>query len=153
MRPTYNFWKRNGGFHGTLSSTNPKEAKVLGFDAATYLVGSGKQCVSTVVANSSCTSHHFTPFWRGRRTIFVREMAVSAVRFTLQNPKEAKYELSCCSVVDGIMEKMYQHCCCSFALHKPPLHPSLARPAYNFCTTNGRFRGTLYITKPQGSQV
>ena len=82
-RPTYNFWKRNGRFRGTLFITTPKEAKVLGFDAAWYWMGSWKRCISIVVAHPSCTSNPFTPFWRGWRTIFGREMAVSAVRFSL----------------------------------------------------------------------
>ena len=82
-RPTYNFWKRNGRFRGTLFNINPKEAKVLGFDAGWYLMGSWKRCISLEVAHPSCTSNHFTPFWRGRRTIFGREMAVSAVHFSL----------------------------------------------------------------------
>ena len=82
-RPTYNFWKRNGRFRGTPFSMNPKGSQVLGFDAAWYLLGSWKRCISTVVAHPSCTSHHSPPFWRGRRTIFGREMAFSTVHLSL----------------------------------------------------------------------
>ena len=59
-RPTYNIWKRNGRFGGTPFSINPKGSQVLGFDAAWYLVGSWKRCISLVVAHPSCTSHHLT---------------------------------------------------------------------------------------------
>ena len=65
--------------------------RALGFDAGWYLLGSWKRCSSIVVAHSSCTSYRFTPFWRGRRTIFGREMAVVAARFSVQTPREAKY--------------------------------------------------------------
>ena len=90
-RPTYNFWKRNGHFCFTPFSTNPKGSQVLGFDAAWYLMGSWKRCISTVVAHPSCTSHHFTPFCQGQCTIFGREMAVSVVRFSVQTPRKPKY--------------------------------------------------------------
>ena len=73
------FLKEKWPFSRYAFEYQPKGKQVLGFDAAWYLVGLWKRCISLVVANPSCTSHHFTPFWRGQRTIFGREMSVSAV--------------------------------------------------------------------------
>ena len=73
--------------------------------------------------------------------------------FHYKTPRKPSIRCWCCLVFDGIMEKMYQHCCCSSILHKQPLHPFLARPTYNFWKRNGRFRGTLFIIgNHQGSQ-
>ena len=64
------------------SLVRPQGSQVLGFDAAWYLVGSWKRCISIAVTHSFGTSHRFTPFWRGWRTVFDREMAIPTIRFS-----------------------------------------------------------------------
>ena len=59
----------------------------------------------------------------------------------------------CWLVFYGIMEMMYQHCCCPFILHNLPLHPFLARRTYKIWKRNGRFRGTLFIMNPKEANV
>ena len=76
-------------------------------------------------------------------------------RYAFQYQPQGKPSIRfwCCLVFGGIMEKMYQPCCCSSILHKSPLHPFFARPMYNFWKSNGRFCTTLFSINPKGSQV
>ena len=148
-----NFWKRNGHFRGTLYITKPQGSQVLAFMLFSSWWDHGKD-VSALLLLIHPAQATTSPLI-GEADVQFLEEKWSLLQYAFQYKPQGSQSIRfwCCLVLVGIMEMMYQPCCCSSILGKQPLHPFFGEADVQFLEEKWPYPQYAFHFWPQGSQV